>query len=58
MKKEAVLSRTTTDQIKSKILSPEAVQIVIDVYASPNEFAELITKYYEKAFTVEFSDNI
>ena len=49
----AILSRTTTDIIKSKILSPNISQIVLDVYVTPMEFAEIITKYDSKEFKID-----
>lgn len=52
----AVLARTTTDQIKSKILSPELTQIVLDCYMTPEKFAHLLSKYFDKDFIVEVND--
>jgi len=49
----AVLSKTTTDQIKSKVMSPELTQLVFDVYMTPTEYAELITKYFESELKIE-----
>ena len=55
MDMKAILARTTTDQIKSKIKSPELVELVLEVYMTPEEFAKLITKYYELEFNVEIT---
>lgn len=49
---KAILSRTTTDQIKSKILSPHISQLVIDVYITPTEFAKIIEEFDEEEFEV------
>lgn len=49
----AILSKTTTDQIKSKLLSTELAQIVLDVYMTPKQYAELIEMSFEKELTVE-----
>lgn len=56
MKFPAVISRTTTDIMKSKQLSPQIVQLVLDVYMSPQEWAEVISKLYDKEFVVELKD--
>ena len=53
---KAILSRTTTDQVKSKVLSPELCQLVLDCYLSPSEFAQLLEKYFEREFVVEVKD--
>lgn len=37
-------------------MSPEHIQLVLDVYMSPKQFAELIEKYYEEPFEVEVKD--
>lgn len=47
---KAILSKTTTDMMKSKILSPVLSQLVFDVYISPSEFARIIENYDEKEF--------
>ena len=56
MKFRAVLARTTTDQIKSKVLSPDLTQIVLDCYMTPQEYAELLSQCFEKEFVVEVHD--
>jgi len=55
MECKAILSRSTTDQIKSKILSPELSQLVFDVYITPTEFSKLIELNYEREFTLSIS---
>lgn len=50
---QAVLTKTTADLHKSKILSPQVVQLVLDVYMTPTEFAKIIEKYDESEFKVE-----
>ena len=49
---KAILSKTTTDQLKSKILSPQLSQLVFDVYITPSEFAHLIEQYNETEFEI------
>ena len=53
MKFSAVLSRTTTDKLKSKVQSPELVELVLDVYMTPQEFAGIVEKYFEDSFMIE-----
>ncbi len=53
---KAILSQTTTDQIKSKILSPLVSQLVFDVYITPSEFARIVEKYDQKEFELEIGD--
>lgn len=53
MKFQAVLSKTTTDMMKSKQLSPDVVQLVLDVYMSPEQWAEFVSKFYDKEVEVE-----
>lgn len=52
MKYQAILAKTTTDQIKSKIMSPEYVQLVVDVYMTPEQYAKFVTKYFEESFAI------
>jgi len=47
---KAILSKTTTDKIKSRILSPDLAELVFEVYIAPKEFAEIIEKYNERDF--------
>lgn len=53
MKLKAVMSKTTTDMMKSKQLSPDVVQLVLDVYMSPEQWAEFVNKFYDVGFEVE-----
>ena len=53
MKFQAVLSKTSTDMMKSKQLSPQAVQLVLDVYINPEQWAEFVSKYFDVEFEVE-----
>jgi len=53
MKFQAVLSKTTTDMLKSKMLSPQVTQVVIDAYISPDQWAEFVKKFYDVEFEVE-----
>lgn len=51
-----VLSKTTTDMIKSRTLSKELSQLVLDCYMTPSEFAKIINDYYESDFTITIND--
>ena len=53
---KAILARTTTDKIKSKILSPHVSELVIEVYITPSEFAKLIEQYDEKEFVITIGE--
>lgn len=55
---KAILSKTTTDMIKSKILSSELSQLVLDVYIQPKEFAHIIEVYNDKEFEIEIKENV
>lgn len=54
---KAILARTTTDKIKSKILSPQISELVVEVYITPSEFAKLIEEYDGKEFEIVIVDN-
>jgi len=56
MKLRAILARTTTDMMKSKVRSPELVELVLEVYMTPAQFAEIISNYFEKEFVVEIKE--
>ncbi len=56
MKFKAILSKTQTDQVKSKPLSPQVVQLVIDIYATPDDYAMILNKYFNKVFEVTIKD--
>ena len=56
MKLRAILSKTTTDKIKSRILSSDVAELVYDVYLKPSEFAEIIEKYEDKEFILEVKE--
>ncbi len=53
---KAILSKTTTDLIKSRIKSPVLFELVIEVYGSPKQFAEIVEKYDQKEFELEIGD--
>jgi len=53
MKFQAVLSKTSTDVMKSKQMSNVLTQIVLDAYLTPDQWAEFITKFYDKEIEVE-----
>jgi len=57
MKIKAILSRTTTDKIKSRILSDELAELVFECYIKPENFAKLIKDYFDKEFWIEIKDD-
>ena len=52
----AIISKTTTDKIKSKILSPELSELVFECYITPEQFSKLISMYFDKEFEIEIKD--
>ncbi len=54
----AILAKGTTDNHKSKLLTPHTFQLVIDVYGSPQDFAQIITKYDQKEFKIQIGEKI
>ena len=50
---KAILSKTTSDLIKSKIKSPRLSELVFEVYISPSEFGRIIEEYDDKVFELE-----
>ena len=56
MKYKAILAQTTTDKIRSKILSPMSSELVLEVYMTPEQFAKIVTNYSQKEFGIEFHD--
>jgi len=56
MKIKAILSRTTTDKIKSRILSDELAELVLECYIKPEDFAKLIKDYFDKEFWIEIKE--
>lgn len=53
MKFQAVLSKTSTDILKSKQMSNVLVQVVLDAYLLPEQWAEFVSKFYDKEIEVE-----
>lgn len=53
---KAILARTTADRIKSRILSPELCELVFEVYMTPEQYADLISRYFNDQFTLEVHD--
>ena len=49
----AVFSKTSMDQIKSRIKYPVLFELVLEVYGTPTQFAEIIEKYDQKEFEIE-----
>ena len=54
---KAFLAKTTTDMMKSKMLSPQVSQLVLEVYISPSEFASIIDRFDDQVFEVEFKES-
>lgn len=50
---QAVLSKTTTDILKSKQMSNILVQVVLDAYLNPDQWAEFVKRFYDVEFEVE-----
>jgi len=57
MKFKAILARTTTDKIKSKLLSNELAELVFECYMKPEEFAKIVKDYFDKEFVLEIKDD-
>ena len=53
---KCVLSKSTTDQIRSKIKSPQLSELVFECYITPKEFAQIIEKYDGKEFEVDIKE--
>ncbi len=49
---KAILSLTTKDELKSKVLSPHLSQLVFDVYITPTEFAKIVEENDGCAFEI------
>lgn len=51
---KAILSKSATGNIRSKILDPKynQVELVFEVTLTPKEFAEIVTEYDEKEFDI------
>ena len=51
---KAILSKSATGNIRSKILDPKyhTVELVLEVQQSPIEFAKMVEEYSEKEFEV------
>jgi hypothetical protein len=52
MKFKAVLSRTTTDMIKSKVRSECLSELTFDCYIDPVEFGRIIKDYGDKEIQI------
>lgn len=50
---KAVLGRTTTHKVKSKIQSNKLVELVLEAYMPPDMFARLIKEKFEAEMTIE-----
>lgn len=49
---QAILSKTTKDDVKSKIKSTEYVELVLDVYMCPQDYARFMEQYFEESFEI------
>lgn len=49
---KAVLSKKTSDEIKSSIKSPQLFQLVLDVYSTPEVFAQIVSEFNEEEFVI------
>jgi hypothetical protein len=60
MKFKATLSRKTTDDIRSSLLSPNRAVLILDIFKEdgtmPQAFAEIINTYFESEFIVELKN--
>lgn len=56
---QAVLAKTTTDNVKSKLMSNKLAELVFHVYITPSQYGELIEKGFDKQFSLEiiFANN-
>lgn len=52
----AAFSYKTRDDIESRIVSEKYVRLIMDVYMTPQEFAELITRFSGKEFKLKIED--
>lgn len=50
---EAVLSKTSTDKVKSRLLSPLLSELTFDVYCDPSDFSRIIQTLYDQTFTIK-----
>ncbi len=48
----AVLTYKTKDEVASRIMNEKYVNLVLDVYMTPAQFAELITQLTGTSFTI------
>ncbi len=52
----SILAKTTTDKIKSRVLSPDVCELVLEVYMPAEEFGKFIKKNFDKEFYIEIKD--
>lgn len=53
----AILSKTSLDKIKSKILSQDISELVFEVYISPKEFASIIEQFHDQEIELSLKPN-
>jgi len=54
---KAVLSKKTTDEVKSVLLTPTLARLVFDVYLdTPMQFTEIIEGCFEREFRIEIKE--
>lgn len=51
---KAILSKSTTGNLRSKILDPKynTCELILEIQCTPSEFAKLITEYDEESFDI------
>jgi len=56
LKFKAILSKTTTDKIKSRLHSPILAEVTFDIYLNNTmEYSQLIEDYFDEEFTIEIT---
>ena len=56
MKYQASLSKSKEGQIKSKVVSTELCQIVLDLTMTPRQYANFVSKFFDDEFTIEIKE--
>jgi hypothetical protein len=55
---KAILSKSATGNLRSKILDPKynTAELVLEVYLTPQEFADIVKKYDDREFQVDIKE--
>jgi len=56
MNYQAILSKKTNDEIRSKILNQQSVQLILDVYMTPQQYASFVDTYFNEVFEMTLPD--